>query len=112
MAINNRRLNAILAYLQVSKPEPPNPKSYVSNIIDLQDMMPMVCDILKFEYFYTPGTIIVCDGRSANIKFLIDHFKRKWDYINDKKNDKHIFCLVDPVLGKYNKLQLKFCSKR
>ena len=49
-------------------------------------MMPMVCDILKFEYFYTPGTIIVCDGRSANAKFLKDHFERKWKYINDKKN--------------------------
>ena len=33
-----------------------------------KDMMPMVCDILKFEHFYTPGTIIVCDGRSANAK--------------------------------------------
>ena len=27
-----------------------------------KDMMPMVSDILKFEYFYTPGTIIVCMG--------------------------------------------------
>ena len=50
-----------------------------------KDMMPMACDILKFEYFYTPGTIIVCDGRAANAKFLKDHFKRKWKYINDKK---------------------------
>ena len=76
-----------------------------------KDMMPMVCDILKFEYFYTPGTIIVCDGRSANAKFIRDHFKRKWKYINDKKNDQHIFCLVDPVLGEPNELQLKFYSK-
>ena len=73
-----------------------------------KDMMPMVSDILKFEYFYTPGTIIVCDGRAANAKFLKDHFKRDWKYINDKKSDQHIFWLVDPVLGKYNKLQLKF----
>ena len=77
-----------------------------------KDMMPMVCDILKFEYFYTPGTIIVCDGRAANAKFLKDHFKRKWKYIDDKKNDQHLFCLVDPVLGKYNKLQLEFYNKR
>ena len=41
-----------------------------------KDMMPMVCDILKFEYFYTPGTLIVCDGRGANAKFLRDNFKR------------------------------------
>ena len=73
-----------------------------------KDMMPMVSDILKFEYFYTPGTIIVLDGRAANAKFLKDHFKRKWKYILDKKNDQHIFYLTDPVLGKYNKLQLEF----
>ena len=77
-----------------------------------KDMMPLACDILKFEYFYTPGTIIICDGRSANAKFLKDHFKRKWKYINDKKNDQHIYWLVDPVLGKYNKLQLEFYSKK
>ena len=77
-----------------------------------KDMMPMVCDILKFEYFYTPGTIIVCDGRAANAKFLKDHFKRNWKYINDQKNDQHLFWLVDPVLGKYNKLQLEFYNKR
>ena len=77
-----------------------------------KDMMPMVCDILKFEYFYTPGTIIVCDGRAANVKFLKDHFKRNWKYINDQKNDQHLFWLVDPVLGKFNKLQLEFYNKR
>ena len=77
-----------------------------------KDMMPMVSDILKFEYFYTPGTIIVCDGRAANVKFLKDHFKRKWKYISDQKNDQHIFWLVDSVLGKFNKLQLEFYNKR
>ena len=77
-----------------------------------KDMMPMLSDILKFEYFYTPGTIIICDGRAANAKFLKDHLKRNWKYINDKKNDQHLFWLVDPVLGKYNKLQLEFYNKR
>lgn len=77
-----------------------------------KDMMPMVCDILKFEYFYTPGTMIIVDGRAANAKFLRDHFKRKWNYFNDQKNDQHVFYLVDPVLGKHNKLQLRFYSKR
>jgi len=73
-----------------------------------KDMMPMICDVLKFEYFYTPGTIIVFDGRSANAKFLKDHFKRNWVYKHDRKNDQHIFYLDDPVLGRYNKLQLEF----
>ena len=73
-----------------------------------QDMMPMACDILKFEYFYIPGTIIVIDGRAANAKFLKDNFKRKWRYINDKKADQHLFVLIDPILGEINKKQLDF----
>lgn len=77
-----------------------------------RDMMPMICDIIKFEYFYTPGTLIVCDGRGANAKFLRDNFKRNWKYIDDRKNDQHIFYLADPILGKYNKLQLEFYKKK
>ena len=46
-----------------------------------KDLMPMSCDLLKIEYFLTPGTIIICDGRAANAKFLKDHFKRNWLYI-------------------------------
>lgn len=73
-----------------------------------KDLMPMVSDILKFEHFYTPGTIIVCDGRAANAKFLRDNFQRNWKYLNDEKSDQHIFLLNDPMLGEYNKLQVKF----
>jgi hypothetical protein len=43
-----------------------------------KDMMPMASDILKLEYFLMPGSMIVCDGRAANVKFIKDHFKRKW----------------------------------
>lgn len=76
-----------------------------------KDMMPMVSDILNLEYFYTPGTIIICDGRGANARFLKDNFKRKWEYICDNKNDQHIFWLNDPILGKHNKAQLEFYDK-
>ena len=76
-----------------------------------KDMMPMVSDLIKIEYFLTPGTMIVCDGRGANASFLKDHFKRAWIYKNDKKNDQHIFYLNEKPLGKYNKKQLDFYKK-
>ena len=76
------------------------------------DMMPMVCDILKFEYFFQPGTIIISDGRAANVKFLKDHFKRNWKYSHDQKNDQHSFLLDDPLLGKFNKLQIEFYNSK
>ena len=73
-----------------------------------KDMMPMACDILKFENFLTPGTIIISDGRTANCEFFLNNFKRQWIHHFDRKFDQHIFYLNSDSLGKYNKLQLKF----
>lgn len=72
------------------------------------DLMPMICDILKFEYFLIPGCIILIDGRGANAKFLKDNLKRKWSYKKLKHIDQHLFTLNDPSLGKHNDKLLNF----
>ena len=72
------------------------------------DMMPMVSDILKFEYFLIPGCMILVDGRGANAKFLKDNLKRNWSYKHLKSYDQHLFILNDPPLGKINNNLLKF----
>ena len=96
-------------FIYLDGPDQFNIKKHINGIsTNHKDMMPMVCDILKFEHFYTPGTMIVCDGRAANAKFCRDNFQRNWKYLNDKKTDQHVFYLNDPILGKYNKLQIKF----
>ena len=64
-------------------------KSFIKNKINNfttahPDMMPMGNDIIKIEYFLTPGSIILTDGRSANAKFLRDTFKRNWLYIHQR----------------------------
>ena len=76
-----------------------------------RDMMPMSCDLLKIEYFLTPGTIIICDGRTANANFLKDNFKRNWFYKRDEYNDQNIFYLNEKPLGIHNKNQLNFYNK-
>ena len=43
--------------------------------------MPMVSDIIKIEFFLKPGTIIVVDGRAANVQFMQSQFKRKCSII-------------------------------
>ena len=73
-----------------------------------KDMMPMACDILKFEHFLTPGTIIVVDGRAANARFLKANMQRNWDYSYSADVDQHIFLLNEEPLGKYNRQQLDF----
>ena len=72
------------------------------------ELMPMSCDLLKFEHFLCPGTLILIDGRTANARFLKENFQRKWKYIHDVKNDENLFYLDEKPLGPINKLQLKF----
>lgn len=74
-------------------------------------MMPMMCDVLKFEHFLTPGTIIVTDGRTANARFLKSNFQRKWKHVHLEKIDQHYFYLNEKPLGKWNIEQLKFYKK-
>ena len=73
-----------------------------------KDLMPMSCDCLKFEYFYNPGTIILCDGRKNNATFLKNNFNRKWKYFENHKYEFTTFLLKDNSIGRHNSLLLKF----
>tara|TARA_Y200000002_G_C22668389_1_gene658946 strand:+ start:977 stop:1750 length:774 start_codon:yes stop_codon:yes gene_type:complete len=75
------------------------------------DLMPMSCDILKFEHFLCPGTIILIDGRTANARFLQKNFQRNWEYFHDEGNDQNLFYLNEKPLGRHNKDFLKFYKK-
>ena len=74
-----------------------------------KDRMPMAADILVFEHFLTPGTLIVVDGRAANARFLKANLQRNWCYCHDAEIDQHYFELLEEPLGIYNKRQLEFC---
>lgn len=100
-------LNPDLIYLD--GPDQFNIKGKIRNFtISHKDMMPMVSDILNIEYFLTPGTIILMDGRTSNARFLNDNLKRRWDYRYLENLDLNIFFLNEKPLGKYNRRQLKF----
>ena len=71
--------------------------------------MPMSADILRFEFFLEPGTLILVDGRTANARFLKSYLRRGWNYKHDSIGDVHYFELNEDPLGKYNKLKLEFC---
>lgn len=67
------------------------------------DMMPMMCDVLKIEHFLTPKTIIVIDGRAANARFIKANFQRQWKYKYCIERDQHFFLLDEDPLGKYSR---------
>lgn len=72
------------------------------------DRMPMSGDILRFENFLLPGTLIVVDGRTANARFIKNNLKRNWRYQYEEKYDQHFFELIEEPLGRYNRKQLEF----
>lgn len=76
------------------------------------DRLPMSADILFFEPFLLPGTLIVVDGRAANARFLKNNFQRNWKYNYFTKEDVHTFELIEEPFGKINARQLRFCLGR
>ncbi len=74
-----------------------------------QDRFPMSGDILAFEHFLHPGTLIIIDGRTANARFLKCNLQRKWYYSYSKKWDQHFFELLEEPLGKYNQEMINYC---
>ena len=68
----------------------------------------MAADILLFEPFLLPGTLIIVDGRTANARFLKNNLQREWDYCHLDAEDIHVFELIEAPLGKLNKKQMEF----
>ena len=73
-----------------------------------KDLVPLSCDILKIEFYLIPGTIILVDGRKANVEFLMKNLKRNWIYKFIKSVDQHIFYLDELAWGEKNLRLLKF----
>ena len=71
-------------------------------------MMPMLSDVLCYEHYLTPGTIIVLDSRDSNYRFLMKNFQRNWITTKIKQSGQYILYLDEPPIGKINGEQLKF----
>lgn len=99
-------------FIYLDGPDQFNIKNTINNFhIGNDDLMPMSLDILKFEFYLRPGTIIVVDGRGANVEFLKTYFKRKWLKVYLKKLDMHIFYLDSKPIGPPSNKILKFYRK-
>jgi len=72
------------------------------------ERMPISSDVILFEYYLTPGTIIYIDGRSNNARFLKNNLQRNWLYKHFEEEDVNIFFLDETPLGKWNKKHLNF----
>jgi len=96
-------------FIYLDGPDPRTVQGKVNGFnLNHLELMPMACDILKIEHFLLPGTIILSDGRTANIRFLKSNFQRNWSYIDNSTYDQHILYLNEKSLGKINNKILNF----
>jgi hypothetical protein len=100
-------------FIYVDGPDQFQIKKKINNFsIKSISMMPMICDILKYEHFLTPGTIILFDGRQSNARFFKSNCQRKWSDVYIKETGQHVFYLNEKPLGMINKNQLNFYNDR
>jgi hypothetical protein len=86
----------------------PDPKDVAGNINGLTFKCPertvISGDLLLMESTFLPGTFILVDGRTNNVRFLKNNFQRNYDFFWDKEFDRSTFELKEEKLGPYNLL--------
>ena len=100
-------------FIYIDGPDQFEVKKNINNFtVNSKSMMPMLSDVLKYEHFLTPGTIILFDGRQSNVRFIKANLQRKWNDIFINSTGQHIFYLNERPLGQHNKNQIKFYNNK
>ncbi len=90
----------------------PAPKDVQGNIngmsFQCDERTVMSADLLLMEPTLLPGTVIVVDGRTNNVRFLKNNFQREWSMEHNMEKDVSIFRLNEERLGRYNILGLDY----
>jgi hypothetical protein len=80
------------------------PEGYQTKMPDA--FVPIIGDVLRYEAFLLPNTIIVIDGRAMQARFLFRNLKNTWAYRYCEERDQHFFVQVEGTRGlpKHEKL--------
>lgn len=70
---------------------------------------PLAADLLQLEPIFLPGTFILVDGRTNNVRFLARNFRRSWSLREDPDGRFATFELREAPLGARNRARLAFC---
>ena len=97
------KFNPDIIYLD--GPDPGDIKD--SNFINSEQRLPISSDLLAIESWLVPGTIIIVDGRIANVRYLKRNFQRNWEWDTNFENDCSICILNEEPLGKKNQINLR-----
>lgn len=96
-------------FIYLDGPSPKNVKGKINGMsFQCDERTVMSGDLLLMEPIFLPGTFILVDGRTNNVRFLAKNFQRNFDMNWDKEGDVTTFELNEERLGKYNILGSDF----
>jgi hypothetical protein len=79
----------------------------ISTIYDL----PIMGDLVRYESYILPSTLILFDGRTSNFRHFKRHFSRDWKYVSNLQSDYSLMCLNESPIGSINAQHLDFREK-
>lgn len=98
-------------FIYIDGPDQFSPKGKIAGISTRSaDRVPLAADVLRFEHFLLPKTLIVLDGRTANARFLKCNLQRNWLYSYVEDYDQHFFELEEAPLGPHNQRYIEECG--
>jgi hypothetical protein len=101
--------NIIPDFIYLDGPSPKDVKGQVRGLdFECDERTVMSGDLLLMESTFLPGTFVIVDGRTNNVRFLLNNFKRKYDVRWDRSGDVTTLELTEDRLGPYNLLGSDF----
>ena len=96
-------------FIYLDGPHPLDPVGKINNIsFSCKERTPISADICFLESTLLPGTNILVDGRTNNVRFLQRNLKRKYQIKWDRHGDVTFLKLTEKRLGNLNKLGFEF----
>ena len=98
-------------FIYLDGPHPLDPVGKINNIsFSCKERTPISADICFLESTLLPGTNILVDGRTNNVRFLERNLKRKYQIKWDRHGDVTFLKLIEKRLGNLNTLGFEFYS--
>ena len=96
-------------FIYLDGPHPLDPIGKIYNIsFKCKERTPISADICFLESTLLPGSSILIDGRTNNVRFLKRNLKRKYSFKWDRHGDVTFLKLTEKRLGNLNKLGFEF----
>ncbi len=90
-------------FIYLDGPDPKEVKGEINGLsFQCNERTVMSADLLVMESTFLPGLFILVDGRTNNVRFLKNNFKRSYQFQWDKQGDFSTFELIEEKLGLYN----------